>query len=518
MERKEIYPPTNQNKNKKEMSKIKIFLNNFLILIISTIFTNGLMLLSRIIIIRELSKENWGIISYIWNTSIVFGTILLFGRGQESLITLPQLNKKEKKAKSTEYIQYSIILYLIFIILFVIFLFMQNVNNTFIIVCSLNIGILYTIFYIPIFISIGYQEYRPILIFNLIVYFLLNSFLFTLSITNNLTLILAILSFIGSFFIGSLFSIFYISKKTSINLLDIFTLNKKSIVGLKTWTKERFLLFLSDILNISYSFITQTIMMLFSLTFEDIGIVSVAFTFASLLLLIPQKIIQAIGPKIVEEYNIEKKKIGNVNFEYRDSYLLGLKATLFFLGLAIILIAPISFDFISVIFGADYASSLKPFLMIYFLAIYLRSFNFVNYVTVRNTGRVNMFVIIQILSYISQIVFLSINIFLFGRNGVFIGFLVSEIFNSIFIIFLLNKGVKIISIKTYLKTHIVSILPIAIIVLLFILPSLTENIWKLLVTVFVSSIVFILISIYNNIFSVKLLKNLIQGARRNKGN
>ncbi|MHA1222657.1 MAG: lipopolysaccharide biosynthesis protein, partial [Candidatus Heimdallarchaeaceae archaeon] len=400
------------------------FFKNLAILLLTTLITNGLMFLSRILVIQFISEEAYGQVSYIWNACIVIGTILLFGRGQEALINLPQLDIEKKKKKSIGYLRYSVSFYVIFIIIFIFLIANLSSGYFFIWLSALTLGILYMIFYMPIFISIGYQKYRPILYFNSIFYVILNTSILLFHFTKSLNTFLVVLSFILAFILSSIFSFVYLIKKLNIHLRDLISSTLQDFNLLGNWTKERFLLFLCDIMGISYSFATLFIMRHFGLTFEEVAYVSVAFLYGSLLLILPQRIVQAIGPKIVEEYNdsVSNKNSEESDLEFRKSYLLGLKSVVFFNGLIIIVLSSISYCFTLWFFGENYVLNLHPYLLVYIISIMLKSINFYNYVSIRNTGRVSLFFLIHVFYYALQISLLSVFILFTGIKGVFIAF------------------------------------------------------------------------------------------------
>ncbi len=469
------------------------------------------MFLSRVFIIQFLSEEAYGQISYIWNTCIVIGTILLFGRGQEALITIPHLNKKDKKTKAVSYLQHALIFYVLFVISLVLMVIYRSNIVFFEWSSAICIGILYMIFYIPIFISIGYQDYKSILFFNSILYVGLNFLILVFRFIFELSPFLVILAYILAFLFSSFIGIMYIAVKNQIKARELIRNPFLTKEGSKNWSKDRLQLFLCDIIGVSYSFITLSIMKMVNITYEEIAYMSVAFLYSSLLMVVPQRVIQAIGPRLVKEYNETKLEKGiSSNPKYTISYQLGLKSIVLFSGILILITGIVSYYFTKSVFGISYAENLHPTLIIFMISIIFKSINFYNYVTIRNTRRISQFLYIHIVFAILQSVFISVFSIYLGLQGILFSFVIIELLHFIIIIVLLNKKVSVCNIKFVIKTITPLFFVIFVFIIIYFNSYLIETFSAVSIVLIVGTILFFFLSLLSGVIKKEELGVIIE--------
>jgi len=353
---------------------------------------------SRIIIARYSSVDIYGLFSVIWNEMTFISTIALLGLGQHLTINLPRENREEKIKSVSSALLYSSSMGAIALVISIIF-YIVNLTNTY--KYSTLVSVLFIIFLFVQFTFIGLKDFLGY--FIQILTQSLTMFLLILILRKILTIEIMVYITLGSILFSIILSFIYLILRNKNSLKSI----SLSDIKIFDFSKKRIYLFLVDIVN---SIILYLLLKIPQVMISNslAGFTNVAFSLVTFLLIPPQMISIALGPKISKDFH--ESRISELN----NSFRLSLGLLYIIQGIAIIVFSYFGNYFIKLLYGNEYIAG--SFLIFYgfLLAIIIDSFNYPFALYIRNTNHEGLFALGRIISLVCFIVSAPLMVYFFG--------------------------------------------------------------------------------------------------------
>lgn len=343
---------------------------------------------SRIIIARFSSPDIYGLYSVIWNEMTLISTIALLGLGQQLTINLPRENNEKKKQSILSAIIYASIMGIVSLIISIIFYFLK-INNSY--KFSFLISALFIIFLFIQFIFIGLRDFLGFFIQSVTQN--LSMFIIIIIIREILTLDIIVYVLLSSIGFSVLFSALYILIRTKMSLQKI----KQIKIKLLDFNKKRISLFLVDIIN---SLIFYLLLKLPQIIIGNsyAGFVNIAFSLVAFLIIPPQMIAIALGPKISEYFHNSRLD------KLQNSFRMSFSILYIFQGIIVIVFTFFGDFFLELLYGNEYLVRSRIIFYGFLLAVIIDSFNYQFAFYIRNTDNEKLFAIGKIISLIAFII------------------------------------------------------------------------------------------------------------------
>lgn len=367
---------------KEKIDNYRYFSASLVFLILSNLISILIRMGSRIIIARYSDVDLYGLYSVIWTEMTFISTIALLGLGQQLTIILPREGKEEKKKSIVTALSFSTIIGILTLITSIL-LFVFQIDTTY--KFSILISTVFIMFLFVQFIFIGLKDFLGY--FIQIVVQSTSMFILIIILRKILTIDILVYITLGSIGLSIIISLIYLQVKTK------STIKSFSILEIRKFrfSKKQLSLFLVDIVN---SVILYLLLKLPQLIVGNYlaGYINVAFSIIAFLMILPQMLAAAVGPKFSEDYFATRFTSLNNSFRISMSLLY------FMQGILLIIFSYLGYFFIEILYGFEYLSGSRIIFFGFILVAIIDSLNYPYALYVRNTNHEGLFAIGKIIS------------------------------------------------------------------------------------------------------------------------
>ncbi|MFW9923839.1 MAG: oligosaccharide flippase family protein [Candidatus Thorarchaeota archaeon] len=366
----------------------KYFTTSLIFLFLAQIMSLLIRMGSRIIIARFSSPDIYGLYSVIWNEMTLVSTIALIGLGQQLTIDLPRENNKEKKRSALTAVVYALIVGLILCCISIVLLII-NIESTY--KYSLLIASVFIVFLFVQSIFIGMKDFLGYFIQSVSqnLFFLITIVIVRQFLTIEIMMYILLSSIVFSIIVSAI----YLLIKTKISIRSIFSIKIKLFV----FSSKRANLFLVDVINsIIFYFLLKIPQIILGNSFA--GFINIAYSLMVFLIIPPQMIALALGPKLSLDFHESKWD------KLQNSYKMALSILYIFQGIVIIIFSYFGDVFIELLYGHEYLVGSRIIFYGFLFAAIIDSFNYQYAIFIRNTDNEKLFALGKIISLIAFIV------------------------------------------------------------------------------------------------------------------